>query len=271
MIAKYNRMTDTQAQISLNLLGKNRPSKHSLRDIVDSILYVVRTGVQWRNLPAEFPPYQAVYYYFLKWSKSGVIEQMNTFLVSLDRKLDGREAFPSMACIDCQMVKGGPFVSEDKGINGGKKINGRGRTFLVDTEGRIIWAYVAAANVHDGASGVALLESCKEGMIRLEKIVFDVAYNGVFAKYVREVLGMKAEMSSRPPTTKGFVPLRKRWVSERTFGWLNFFRRLDKDHEKTAKSSESMNLFAHIQIMLQRIDKKTTILMNIFNESAFSF
>ena len=272
MIVKYNRMTDIQWQISLFFLEGNRPRKYSLRDILDAILYVVRTGVQWRNLPSEFPPYQSVYYYFLKWrGRDGVLEQLNSMLVSLDRKLDGKEALPSMACIDCQMVKGGPFVSEDKGINGGKIVNGRGRSFLVDTDGRIIGVFVAAANMHDGASGVELLKGCQENLAGLRKIVFDAAYNGVFAKYVRGVLEIEAEVSSRPPTVKGFVPLAKRWVSERTFGWLNFFRRLDKDHEKTTKSSEAMSLLANIQIMLQRIDRKSTMIMTIFNQSTFSF
>ena len=113
---------------------------------------------------------------------------------------------------------------------------------------------VTAANKADGVAGIELLQRCTHQFGRLKKILVDGVYTGVFAEFVTNELGVEIEISSRPPTSKGFVPIKKRWVNERTFGWLNFFRRLDKDHEKTTKSSESMILLANIQILVGRMN-----------------
>ena len=144
-------------------------------------------------------------------------------------------------------------MSEAKGIDGNKKVNGRKRHIVVDTLGLILGVVVSAANQADGQTGIKLLARCKEQLKRLKKILVDGVYIGAFAEFVTNDLGVEVEISSRPPTAKGFVPIKKRWVNERTFGWLNFYRRLDKDHEKTTKSSESMILIANVQIVLGRI------------------
>jgi transposase len=252
MAASYTRQTDSQWQISSKFLTLGKNMKYSLRDILDGIFYLVRTGCQWRNLPKEFPPYGVVFYHYTKWSKNGTIEKLNAELVSLDRKRENRESEPSLLCIDCQMVKCGPMINEDKGLNGNKRVNGRGRTLLVDSGGRILAAHVEAANVHDGKSGINLIRGIKEMPQRVSKILFDVAYNGAFADFIIKNYPIIPQVSSKPPSEKGFIPLKQRWVSERQFGCLNFFRRLDKDHEKTTKSSVSMILLVSIQILLQR-------------------
>jgi putative transposase len=254
MASSYQRLTDSQWQISSNFLKVNKNLKHPLREILDGILYLVRTGCQWRNLPKEFPPYRSVFYHFRKWTLNNTISKINTELVKLDRVRDGRNENPSLLCIDCQSIKCGPMISESKGIDGNKKVNGRGRTVLTDSGGRVLAVHIDAANVHDGKSGIELLKKLVGLVPRVEKILYDVAYNGVFAKYLRDNFSIIGELSSKPPSTKGFVPLKIRWVIERHFGCINFFRRLDKDHEKTTKSAESMLLLASIQMLLQRID-----------------
>ena len=113
---------------------------------------------------------------------------------------------------------------------------------------------VTAANVSDGKAGCLLLNRCSDKFGRLKKILVDGVYAGTFMDYARTQFNVAVEISSRPPTSKGFVPIKKRWVNERSFGWLNFFRRLDKDHEKSTKSSEAMILIANIQILLARFD-----------------
>ncbi|MEZ4988149.1 MAG: transposase [Saprospiraceae bacterium] len=205
-------------------------------------------------------PFRSVFYHFNKWSKSGVIEKLNRALVAHDRQREDRDAEPSVLCIDCQLVKCGPMVSESKGLNGNKRVNGRGRTLLVDSGGRVLAVHVDAANVHDGKSGIALIKKLSDLPKQVGTILYDVAYNGMFAEYIRENhKGIIPKLSSKPPSEKGFVPLAVRWVSERQFGCLNFFRRLDKDHEKITKNAESMILLANIQMLLQISTQKAIL------------
>lgn len=155
---------------------------------------------------------------------------------------------------DSQSIKIAPMIYEDKGVDGNKKINGRKRQLLVDTQG-LIWAvFVHAANLSDSVMGCHLLSKAKGNLNRLEKILVDAGYRGLFTDLASEYLHVKAEISSKPPTEKGFVPVAKRWVNERTFGWFNFFRRLSKDYEHSTRCAESMVLLANCAIVLNRIN-----------------
>jgi putative transposase len=261
MQIQFTELTDSQWEVLKEILPYQRKRKNCLRAVVNAIFWLHRTGAQWRNLPLNFPPWKSVYYYFHRWSRDGIWDELNSWLVELERTLWEKEMDASLVCIDSQSIKAGPFVSEAKGIDGNKKVNGRKRHILVDTLGLIIGVVVSAANKGDGPSGISLLQQCKQHLKRLKKILVDGVYAGTFVEFARNEMGLEVEISSRPPTAKGFVPIKKRWVNERTFGWLNFFRRLDKDHEKTTKSSESMILIANIQIVLGRIvDTQNTIL-----------
>lgn len=253
MQIQFTELTDSQWQVLKEIVPHQRKRKYSLRSIVDAILWVHRTGIQWRNLAGNFPPWKSVYYYFQRWSRNGVWQKVNDWLVELERMYHGKEAHPSLVCVDSQSVKAGPFISEDRGVDGNKKVNGRKRHILVDTLGLIHGVVVSAANKADGTMGISLLKRCKRQFTRLKKILVDGVYTGTFEEFAASELGVEVEISSRPPTAKGFVPIKKRWVNERTFGWFNFYRRLDKDHEKTTKSSESMILLANIQLILGRM------------------
>lgn len=252
MQIQFSELTDSQWEGIKYILPVQRKRKHDLREILNALLWFNRCSVQWRNLPPNFPPWKSVYYYFRKWTLDGTWQTMNDWFVEIERACEHKESEASVMCVDSQSVKTGPFVSEDKGYDGHKKINGRKRHILVDTLGLVLGVVVSAANLAEGKVGCELLKRNAYKFNRLEKILVDAAYKGTFTEFAQEKFNVIAEISSRPPTAKGFVPLKKRWVVERSFGWLNFFRRLDKDHEKSTKSSESMLLIAHIQILLGR-------------------
>ncbi len=145
------------------------------------------------------------------------------------------------------------MINEERGLDANKKINGRKRQVLTDTTG-LIWAvFIHAANKHDSIMGCELLERIQGYFSRLEKILIDAGYKGTFANKAKEEYGIETEVGSRPPSEKGFIPVKWRWTIERTFGWTNFYRRLVKDYERTTKSTESMLLLANCTIALNII------------------
>ena len=253
MQSSYQRLTDAQWEFIKHFLNWQRKRAIDLRDVFDAILYVTRTGVQWRNLKeTNFPDWQAVYYYFDKWKKSGVIETINLSLNELERLEEGREATPSLGLVDSQSIKLAPMIGEDRGLDGNKKVNGRKRHILVDVRGRIYQVYLHAANFHDSPQGVNLLNPSASYFTSLALIMADKTYRGTFARAVKK-LGLKFEIPQRPEGTKGFVVEAKRWVVERTFAWLNFFRRTVIDYERTIESSAMFLLLANISMCLSSI------------------
>jgi transposase len=252
LIKQYSRLTDPQWGAISVFLDIKRKRKLELRDVVDAILYILRTGCQWRNLPDCYPHWQAVFWYFSKWQKQNIFADINIVLNKLDRKSSGRDENPAIFSIDSQSVKLSPMIWENRGLDANKKVNGRKRQLLVDSGGRLWFANVHAANHPDGAAALTFLPDiiCQDE--RLTKIYGDQAYNGVFAKEV-EKLGIEFEKAAKPESSKGFVPVAKRWVVERTIAWSNFFRRIVKDYEFTISSSVNWLYLANIQIMLQRI------------------
>lgn len=253
MVAQWRELTDLQWEVIELILPKQVLKKHNVRTILNAIFWILRTGAQWRNLDSQFPPWQSVYYHFRRWKQAGVIEDLNAALVQLERTAVGREKLPSMGAIDSQTVKAAPLIKEAKGIDGNKRINGRKRHILVDTMGLILGVIVNAANSHDGRTACRLLHKCEPLLDRMKKVLVDGGYAGDFIAYAEAFHALEVELSSRPPTARGFVPIRWRWVVERTFGWLNFFRRLSKDYEKTVESSAAMILLANVQVILSRI------------------
>lgn len=253
MTKQWTPLTDAQWTAISLFLPIQRKRQHDLRRIVNAILWLLRTGCQWRNLPFEGLPWQSVCYYFHRWKQDGTIERLNAALNELDRLRDGRAALPSVLCIDTQSVKLAPMSGEHRGLDAHKRVNGRKRTFVVDTQGRLWVVDVGAANEADGTLGVDLIADVvwRVGE-RLEKVFGDQAYNGVFARTLAE-WSIEFEKASRPESARGFVPVAKRWVVERTIAWTNFFRRVVKDYEYTTSSSVSWLYLANIQLMLQRI------------------
>jgi len=253
MQTKFVRLTDPQWEVIKEFLNWQRKRKLNLRTVFDAILYITRTGMQWRNLPIyEYPDWQAVYYYFDQWKNNGIIEKINLALNAIEREQKGREKSPSLALVDSQSIKLAPMIGANRGIDGHKKVNGRKRHILVDVTGRIYQTHIHAANLHDSPQGVNLLTLAEQYFDRLETVMGDKTYRGSFAKAVKK-MGLNFEVPIRPDNTKGFVVEAKRWVVERTFAWLNFFRRIVIDYEHTIKSSASFLLLANISMSLWRI------------------
>jgi len=252
MSPRYTRLTDSQWQNIKPLLDTQRKRKYDLREILNALLWLVRTGCQWRNMESSFPPWKTVYYYFERWSKDGTLEKINQKLNCLEREGIGRSGKPSLGIADSQSVKLLPMSFQDRGIDGNKLINGRKRHLLTCTLGRIWKVHVHAANEHDSPAGVNLLHWGKLEMKRLKKIVADKAYRGTFAREVK-ARNIKFEVPKRSKDQKGFVVETRRWVVERTFAWLNFYRRVTMDYEKTTRSATNFLYLANISMVLNAL------------------
>lgn len=257
MQKQFEELTDTQWHLICDFLPIGRKRKHDLYSVLCAIMWIVRTGCQWRKLDGKFGlSWQIVYYYFHSWTKLKIISKINDKLVEIERLRQSKNPYPSANAIDSQSIKIAPMIAEDKGIDGGKKINGRKRHIMTDTLGLIVAVMVLSANVSDAKGGCLLLKyflkENKNKAQSLKCIFADRAYGGAFRKLANNH-NLEVIIASKPENAKGFVPVKKRWVVERTFGWFNFFRRLSKDYERSVINSESVILLAQIQILLNRI------------------
>jgi len=253
MQKKYKRLTDSQWQVMAEFLPVQRKRTLNLRDVVDAILWMGRVGSQWRNLPDIFPSWKAVNYYFNKWRQDGTLLKLNIGLNMARRIKAGRNPNPSLVCVDSQSIKAAPMINQERGIDNYKRINGRKRQTLVDTMGLVWGVLVHAANGSDSVYGAVLMIELKDTLKRVKKVLVDQGYQKEFMRTTEEVFGIKAEMSSKPPSSQGFVPVKWRWVSERTFGCFNFFRRLSKDYEKTVENSEAWILWVNCQMNISKL------------------
>jgi putative transposase len=262
MSANYpSDVTDEQWQVLRKLLPKRarlgRPPIDRRR-IVNAVLYLNRTGCQWRMLPRDFPKWKTVYTIFRRWRLDGVWQRMNEALVRLVRKAAGKKPTPSAAILDSQSIRtaeGG----ECRGYDGGKKITGRKRHLAVDTLG-LIWAVVVhGADWRDYEGGHFVLAKLRN-LGRLRVVFADSIYGRCgLPEWVSETFGWVLQTVLRPVRASGFVVLPKRWIVERTFAWISRCRRHSKDYERTVESSEAMIYITMIGLMSRRLARQKCI------------
>ena len=233
-----------------------RPSEVSLREVVNTIFCLNRTGVQWALLPHDLVPKSTADDYFAAWRDDGTLHNIVTVLRTQVRQQEGRQDNPSAACIDTQSTRTAEVGGPERGYDGGKKIKGRKCHLLVDSLGLLIAVVVTCANADDGTAAPRLLEKIhNKDQRRLEVVFGDNKYNhrSLQAWLKENRPTCRIEVQSPPPGTKGFSPVRIRWVVERSNAWHGRCRRNSKDYERRPDSSEAMIKLSHIGIMLRRL------------------
>lgn len=256
-LALPSNLRDTEWAIIEQLLPPplpvGRPRKWKMRRIFEAIMFLLRGGLPWRMLPRDFPPVTTVQRYFYVWRDSGLLEAINHELLTAVREAMGREASPSAGVIDSQSVKttesGGP-----RGYDAGKKIKGRKRHILTDTQGFLVTAIVHTADIQDRDGAPDVLKKSRFNFPWLRHVFADGGYAGDKPRNALAGCGQwTIEIIKRSDTATGFVLLPRRWVVERTFAWLGRNRRLAKDFEKTIESSTAWLYLASIQLITRRI------------------
>lgn len=234
-----------------------RPRRVDMWEVLNAIFYILVEGVRWRALPGDFPAWQTVYTYFRQWRKDGIWVQMHDGLREWTRIEEERHPSPSEAIIDSQSVKSAAMLEQDVGFDAGKKIKGRKRFMSVDTLGLVLRVLVTAASVPEREGGKQLLSKVNQmgkKVSRLTTIWADGGFEGEsFMQWVMNVCCWIVQVVLRPEQTKGFVLLKKRWVVERTFGWLMGCRRLVRDYEGLPETSETFIYLTMIRIMVRRL------------------
>ena len=232
-----------------------RPREIPWREIMNGMFYMVKNGCVWRALPHDLPAWQTVYYYFRLFQKSLLWENLNTIIRERVRVKEGREPQASAMIIDSQSAKSAEG-GEKVGFDGGKLVKGRKRNLITDTIGLVVLAKVTAANVQDVHAGKQILIELKKRtdlIARLRKIFADGGYRGELVNWVKNELHAEMEIVLKLGDKKGFQVLPKRWVIERTNAWVTRNRRMARDYERLAETSESFIYILMIRLGLRRL------------------
>lgn len=246
-------LTDARWQIIAEFIEDGRKRRHSLRRIVDAIQYVVKTGCQWRYLPSDFPKWQLVYYYYRKFETTGLIEILHDELCGRVRTKKGKQISPSLGLVDSQTVKTASLTTE-KGLDGNKKVSGRKRFILTDTLGLLLGILIVPANRGERSGAEELFEQSRGKYPRLQKVLADQGFDGeAYVARIERLFGFSFEIVNKVLGVGGFQVLPKRWIVERTFGWLVWNRRLVKDYEEKTEVSKAFIQMAMIRLMLRQL------------------
>jgi putative transposase len=250
-------VTDAEWKLIARLLPKprrvGRPREVDLRVVLNAMLYILATGCQWRALPKDFPPFTTVQYYFYNWRDTQLWRRINRALVERARRAVGRKPTPSAGIIDSQTIKttesGGP-----RGFDPAKRMKGRKRHLVTDTEGSLLVLQVHPADIQDNHGAVPLLKAARRAFSRLRHIFADRVYRGPkLLNAISDVGRWTIEVVTRTQNVGSFKPEPRRWVIERTFAWFGRNRRLAKDFEKTIASAEAWILMASVKLLSRRL------------------
>jgi putative transposase len=249
-------LTDEQWNLINDLIPPEKPGgRHrelNMREVINAILYVDVSGIQWRLVPHDFPNWSSVYGYFWRWRNTGVWQRIHDTLRAQVRQQEGRHKHPTAGCLDSQSVKT-TQVPGERGYDAGKQVNGRKRHILVDTLGLLLVVVVTAASVQDRDGARLLFPRLGGACKKLRKIWVDGGYRGSLLTWVIEHFRFVLQLVQRSPEQRGFAVLPRRWVVERTFSWLTLCRRLSKDYERQTVSSETFIYITMTRLMLRRL------------------
>jgi putative transposase len=230
---------------------RGRPREVDLREILNAIRYLVRTGCGWRMLPNDFPPSGTVYWWFRRFVRMLLFRTIHDVALMLDRERSGREASPSAGILDSQSVKAP--AARRRGYDAGKKIVGRKRHIAVDTDGRLLMVNLTTADISDSAGAQMILDAIRKRWPWAKHLFADGAYDRTQLMDKAAFLDFVIEVVRRLATEPGFKALPRRWVVERTFGWMIRWRRLVRDYETRIDVSEAMIHVALGSLLLRRI------------------
>ena len=239
----------------LLLMKEDAPQRdHDLREVFNALRWIVRTGAPWRYLPNDFPPYYTVFQQTKRWERAGVFEALVADLRVLIRLGEGKSEQPTAAIIDSRTLQGSVENGDRGGYDGHKKKKGTKLHLAVDTLGQFLAMAVTPADEGDRAQVAGLTEAIQEATGETVEVVFvDQGYTGQEAEDAAASAGIRLEVVKRPDATRGFVLLPRRWVVERSFGWLSRFRRLAKDYERLEETVKGMHLVAFSILMLGKV------------------